>query len=157
MCDHDVYWRLRRPIRHRIAGDELGIFERSSWRIETVLIQLVWKGPVAELRCIGVGVDINVGAIGKGDLVRAFVQECNPFELCTTIGSSPKVPCLFPDEAGLLLGKLVLFTVTEDKVPVQRKVLYCGNASQSVWRGLLRRRTYVVTSNNKFDRGIDCL
>lgn len=64
---------------------------------------------------------------------------------------------MFPDETGLLLGKVILFPVTEDKVPIQRKVLYCEKASQSVWRGLLRRRTYVVTSNNKFHRGIDCL
>lgn len=157
MGDHDVYWRLRRPIRHRIARDKLGILERSSWRVETVLIQLVWKAPVAELRCIWVGVDVYMGAIGKRDLMRAFVQERNPFQLCATIGSSPKVSCLLPDEASLFLGKVVLFPVTENKVPVQRKILMREKASQSVWRGLLLRRTYVVTSNDEFHGGIDCL
>jgi len=89
--------------------------------------------------------------------MRAFVQERNPFELCATIGSSPQVPCLLPDEAGLLLGKVVLFPVTENKVPVQRKILMREKASQSVWRALLRRLTYVVTSNDKFHGSIDCL
>lgn len=98
-----------------------------------------------------------MGAIGKGDLVRAFIQERNPFQLCATIGSSPKVPCLLPDEASLFLGKIVLFAVTKNEVPIQRKILIREKASQSVWRGLLRRRTYVVTSNDKFHRGINGL